>query len=494
MASLRKNPVVYEINTWPWLSSLSQEYGRHMTLADVPLEAWDAIAAWKLDAVWLMGIWERSPAGLQITMQDKGLMAAFRRILPDFKSEDVNGSAYCIRQYEVDTHFGSRQGLAMARRALAERGIALYLDFVPNHVALDHPWVKQHPEYFILGSAADLESAPQEFRRVGDTIIARGRDPYFPPWHDVLQLNAFNGGMRKSTVAVLKDIASQCDGVRCDMAMLLLTDVFSQTWGKRAGDCPQAEFWAEVINAVKAEYPDFVFIAEAYWDKERELQQLGFDYCYDKRLYDRLVTKSVDAVRSSLQAEPEYQGRLVRFIENHDEPRAAATFSETEERAAAVTFATQMGMRLFHEGQFEGRKVKLPVFLSRRPEEPLDMDVQGFYRRLLAALHSEVFHDGEWRSCSCSGWSDNSSYRNLLAWSWYTPAELALVVVNLSGGPAAGRVQVPWQALSGRSWKLTDLLSNEIYVRAGDEMGDPGLFVDLVPWGIHFLHSDGREL
>lgn len=485
--ALLHHPVIYEINTWVWLTELRHRHGRAMTLETVPSDEWDAIAAWGVDAVWLMGVWERSREGIRIALENVDLVAEFERVLPDFTPADVVGSPYCVRRYEVDPWLGGRAGLASARAALTDRGIGLILDFVPNHVAPDHPWVAEHPSYFVRGDAADLARAPTAFFQAGDVVLARGRDPYFPPWPDVVQINAFDAGLRRAIVDTLADIAGQCDGVRCDMAMLFLTDIFAQTWGERAGDLPATEYWQDVIRAVKSIHPSFVFLAEAYWDKEWSLQQLGFDYCYDKRLYDRLVHDSAGSVRGHLQADPEYQHRLVRFIENHDEPRAAAAFPAEKERAAAVTAATQMGARLFHDGQFEGRRVKLPVFLARRPPEPPDAGLTEFYRRLLSALRLAPVRAGEWRSCACSGWPDNASFENLVAWSWRLDGSWVLVVVNLSGSPAQGRVHPPWSDLGGRSWRLVDMLSGDEYHRDGSEMQTTGMFVDLPAWGAHLF-------
>ncbi|MGC2109612.1 MAG: alpha-amylase family glycosyl hydrolase, partial [Candidatus Korobacteraceae bacterium] len=387
MSIWRPHPTLYEINTWVWLSDLSKQSATRVDLSSVPVAEWDAIAQLGFDAVWLMGVWERSPAGIAIANRNQNLLADFRRALPDFRPEDNVGSPYCIRRYAVDPQLGGREGLACARRELAKRGLRLILDFVPNHVAPDHPWVSEHPEYFIQGNANDARNDPSSYIVVGEKVFACGRDPYFPAWPDVLQLNAFQPGLRRAVVETLLDIAGQCDGVRCDMAMLLLNAIFfSRTWRDRAGQPPSTEYWTDVVPAVKQSHPDFLFIAEAYWDLEWELQQRGFDFCYDKRLYDRLEHDNAESVRLHLCADPAYQNKLLRFIENHDEPRAAATFSPAKERAAAVTTSTQTGARLFHEGQFEGRKVRLPVFLGRRPDEPVDRELQQFYRQLLAAI------------------------------------------------------------------------------------------------------------
>lgn len=480
-------PTLYEINTWVWLADLAKKTGAPVDLRSVSPAEWDAIAAFGFDAVWLMGVWERSPAGVAIANRNPNLLADFRRALPDFRSEDNVGSPYCVRRYVADQHLGGPEGLACVRKELAKRGVRLILDFVPNHVAPDHPWLSEHAEYFIQGTADNARNDPASYVKVKQTVFACGRDPYFPAWPDVLQLNAFQPGLRQAVVATLSDIARQCDGVRCDMAMLLISSVFARTWGGRAGSKPAAEYWVDIIPSVKQAHPDFLFLAEAYWDLEWELQQQGFDFCYDKRLYDRLEHDNAESVRLHLCADLAYQDKLLRFIENHDEPRAATAFPPAKERAAAVMTSTLPGAKLFHEGQFEGRKVRLPVFMGRRPEEPVDTELQRFYAKLFAAINSTVFREGQWRLCERTGWPDNPTYQNVVAWSWSKAEDRYLVVVNLGEGFAQARIKVGWEDITGGTWRLTDVLSGAVYDREMNEMLARGLYVELRPWACHFL-------
>ena len=480
-------PTVYEINTWVWLSELSKKYGTKVDLSSVPSAEWDGIAACGFDSVWLMGVWERSPVGTAIANQNKGLLEDFRRALPDFHPEDNVGSPYSVRRYAVDQHLGGPQGLDIARGRLSKRGMNLILDFVPNHVAPDHPWVAGHPEYFIRGSAADSRNDPSSYMEVCGTVYACGRDPYFPAWPDVLQLNAFAPGLREAAIETVTSIAQQCDGIRCDMAMLFLNSIFERTWNARAGPRPGTEYWADVTAAIKKKHSGFLFIAEAYWDLEWELQQQGFDFCYDKKLYDRLEHNNAESVRLHLCADPSYQEKLLRFIENHDEPRAASTFPPAKERAVALTAATLIGIKLFHEGQLEGRKIRLPVFLARRPDEPVDKDVQGFYAKLLGAINRPVLREGHWTLCERAGWPDNASFQNLVAWSWMKQDDRFLVIVNLSASPVQARVQIPWSDTGDSTWQLIDELSGVSYEREGAEMRSPGLYVELGPWNYHFF-------
>ena len=481
-------PVIYEVNTAVWLDERSRVTGRRVTLGDVSPADWDSVTPAGTDAVWLMGVWERSPAGLAVANANSELQESFRQALPDVRPSDIIGSPYCVRRYVVDDTFGGRKGLAKARKALSDRGARLILDYVPNHVAPDHPWTTKHPERFVRGGPGDLEADPAGWTAVGDNVIARGRDPYFPPWPDVVQLDAFSPALRGATAETLADISDQCDGIRCDMAMLMTNNVFSKTWGGRTGPAPADEFWPTVIGLLRESHPETVLIAEAYWDLEWELQQQGFNFCYDKRLYDRLLGLEPGAVRGHLGADLDYQARLLRFLENHDEPRVAERMSPESERAAAVAIATLPGATMWHEGQFEGRRVRPPVFLARRPDEPVDQELASWYRSLVAAVEASGLRQGEWRLLDVSGWPDNQSCANLLAWSWSgSGAERFLVVVNLSGAPAQGRVGLNWPDLGGRSWQFTDLLEGPGFEREGGDLQSQGLFVALDPWQSHVL-------
>jgi glycosidase len=486
VGSWRSQPIIHEVNTWVWLDELTRACGQHVDLHNVPETAWDDIVVAGIDAVWLMGVWQRSPRGAAIALDHPGVAADHHAALPDFAPGDVVGSPYCIRSYTVDARLGGDAGLAAAREALARRGARLIVDYVPNHVAHDHPWVSENPGLFVQGTAAEAMERPGEFVEIAGNVIALGRDPFFDPWTDVVQLNAFSPQVRERTEQTLLHIAARADGVRCDMAMLMLNDVFWSTWGDRAGSLPEQEFWPPIIERLKAEHPEFLFLAEVYWGREGQLLWQGFDYCYDKQLHDQLAHPDAETVRAHLGADPAYQRHLVRFLENHDEPRVAATLPPSAWEAAAVIVTTLPGAVLLYEGQFDGRTERPPVALGRRPHEPENAELRRFYLRLLDHLARSSVRHGRWELAGVTGWPDNDTARNLLAWSWQADARLHIVVVNLSDRPAQGRVAVrdlpPAEVVV-----LDDLLHDQRYERDAGELLQEGLFVSLDAFGFHLF-------
>jgi hypothetical protein len=395
-----------------------------------------------------------------------------------------------VQDNSVDPHLGD---LSAARAELARRGLRLILDFVPNHVARDHAWVFQHPEYFIRGDNQKLRTHPEQYFAANDAVIACGRDPYFPPWTDTAQVNAFSPALRQAALSTLRHIATLCDGVRCDMAMLLLNRVFSKTWEGQAGPIPRIEYWTELIGGVRELHRDFLFIAEAYWDLESTLQQLGFDYCYDKRLYDRLVHDDAKSIRDHLAADLSYQNRLIRFLENHDEPRAATVLPPGRLRAAALAVATVPGATLYYEGQFCGARLHLPVQLGRARVEPCDQELAQFYTLVRRCAYDMKSSNARWQLCEPRGWPDNQSANQLLSWTWRDERRRFLVVINYSGAPAQARVFLPWAEETSIRWRLRDLLSGEAFERDAAELKREGLYVARDAWGLHVLSFESQQ-
>ena len=236
------------------------------------------------------------------------------------------------------------------------------------------------------------------------------------------------------------------------MAMLMMNDVFTRTWGDRVGPAPDTDYWPTVIPAVRAHHPGFLFLAEAYWDLEWALQQQGFDYCYDKRLYDRLAARTADAVRGHLLADLGYQEHLVRFVENHDEPRAAAAFGARQAPAAAVATLTQTGARLIHDGQLRAGGRGCRCSSAGTPTNRPTTRSPGSTAAAGRPGRPDVPR-GRWELCDRSGWpgsgartwSPGAGTATAAGWSWSTSA---------TGRDRAGPGALA--DLRGRRWRLTD--------------------------------------
>jgi glycosidase len=559
--SPRKNPRLYEIPALVWLNDLARRFSRPLVLGSVPESVWDELAAphrgpersrgadgW--DFIWLMGVWERSPASAAQMLADDAARKTFDEALPGWTPEQVLGSPYAVRRYEPDARVGTWEDLDRARAALNKRGIGLMLDFVGNHTALDHPWTREHPEYFIQGSEEDLRRDPSGYFAVETAtgqraILAHGRDPYFPPWPDVAQLDYFSEDMRAAQIAQLAKIAAHCDGLRCDMAMLSLNDVFARTWAAHLADRqpPSEEFWARAIPAL----PRIVWLAEVYWGLEPRLLQMGFQFAYDKSLYDLLRAASAAnetngpspaaEIAHHLRAPEETQGRMAHFLENHDEARAAAVFGAPNLRgadsgepcpgesdggeagsgkkhlaAAAALIATLPGMRFFHYGQLDGRTIHLPIALAAQSPDTSpaataietaikasDKDtaiaaIRAFYRNLLAITASPAFHEGAFQLLEVTSDTD-ASFENLTAYQFSLGDDCRVVIANPGGSPAQGRVHFPVGSPTsiaptieaGRQYLFSDELNGPHYLRDGVEIVSQGLYVRLDPFQAHIF-------
>ena len=375
---------LYEMHTATWLYRLSQEAGAIITLATVPDAEIKRIASYNIDAVWLMGVWTRSPRAAQLSKQDANFVSSYRSLLSDFTPHDIIGSAYAIRSYEVDERFGGEAALLLFRARLAAYGIKLILDFVPNHSALDSPWLDENPEFYFYGNDEEYVRNPHRFDHAKNRIVVKGSDPTLAPWPDVAQLNAFSQSYRQASIRTLNYIATICDGVRCDMAMLMLNRIFSDSWRDYVSATPVDEYWKIVINAVRYAAPDFIFLAESYWDTESELLALGFDYCYDKKLYDFIVAGDYAAAKNHIENTNEIRQKLITFLENHDEPRIANILSMSEHARALRFLRPLPGLHLWYDGQFCGFKHQASVHLRRSASEKCNKSIAHMYKEILS--------------------------------------------------------------------------------------------------------------
>lgn len=491
------NPLLYQINTRCWLRELSAAAGNPVTLADVPVAEF---ARWRklgFTHLWLMGVWTPGPKGRALALNEPDLRRAYNAALPGWRDDDVGGSPYAIADYRVPPALGGDAGLKQFRDQLHAHGLKLILDFVPNHLGLDHAWLRERPDLFVQSPG----EAPGTFAQAtvaGIRWLAQGKDPYFAPWTDTVQLDYRRPATRSAMQELLLSVAARCDGVRCDMAMLLLSEVFAKTWAHLpcATETPAREFWAEAIPAVKAAQPGFLFLAEVYWGLESRLQELGFDFTYDKELYDKLFWRDGAGVqRHLLGLSREARARGAHFLENHDEPRIAAQLSPAEQRAAALVILGLPGMRFLHEGQLTGARVKLPVQLARRRAEPPDEAVAKVYEQLLANLAGTAVGRGEAQLLAPrAAWPENPTAQNFIIVQWRMQGPgFDLVVVNLAPHRSQCYVPLVGPELAEHNWSLRDRLGPDTYERFGADLASQGLYLDVAAHGAQLFHFEPRR-
>lgn len=417
-----------------------------------------------------------------------GLLAEFAHVLPGYTKEDIIGSPYAVYDYKVNRELGVEQDLEVLKSNLNAMGLELMVDFVPNHSAVDAPEAKQTAAYYIKKP----QNAPADDSRWYNNTIAYGSAGWWgSSWMDTLQFNYWNLDFRKAQIERLMRIASNANYIRCDMAHLILNDQIQANWGdilKQDGyERPDAEFWGEAIAAVKKTFPHVKFLAEVYDPWLAPLQALGFDFTYDKHLYDLLGNGNLDNIRDYLfNVDHTYLGKGAHFVENHDEPRAAQFFGSTQRADAALMVTmTVPGMRFYNEGQQYGFKNRLQVQLRRAAPEPVVNSVSKLYDVFVPIIDRPVFHFGSWTPLYAS--NDQKSWR-LLAWKW-TGDEKILVVVNYSDDTGAGAVVLSDAApINGNDTiPVTDLLSNQTWQRSAKEMQTSGLFVVIDAWSAQIL-------
>lgn len=486
---------LYEINSAVWLGEQPWVNPNKPDLADVPNEVLAHWAEIGMDSIWFLGAWKKGNATRQICCESPDLGRKFESLLPDLTEGDIIGSPFSVSSYTLDPALGDETTLRRLRKKLHAHGLRLLLDFVPNHLAVDHPWVNLHPDRFVWGSDLQLANDPFNFFEVPsqpEHILAHGRDPYFSGWTDTVQLNIFNTDTRRAMIDILLGLAEVCDGVRCDMAMLVTNRVFRNTWGDLSLiDYPEGnppEFWKEAIGEVCERYPEFLFMAEVYWNMERELLDMGFDFTYDKTLYDCVRGADAHGVRDHLTRSAEWQHQMVHFIENHDETRGNKAFG-VRQGAASAFLGALPGMRFYHEGEFEGRQIHLPIQLNRRPQEEPVEELHDFYHeRLLPALNDEVMRTGEFIQVNIrQAWSGNHSHGAIVACMRRLGDERRLVVSNITGYQAQGYAEIPMDTCDCQVCQLDDLLSDTRYFRDRPQLVGNGLYLDLAPGQCHIF-------
>ena len=486
---IRPNPTILEIPSRPWLAELSRRGGHPIGFADVPDAELDEIARRGFDGIWLMGVWATGPKARALALGHPDLLRSYESLLPGWEPGDVEGSPYSIAAYEPSRRRGGREGLQRLRERLHERDLGLILDFVPNHLGIDHPWLDTHADRFVRGDARKLAAEPGHWfvhtaSGGEDRVFAHGRDPYFPGWTDTVQLDMRRGDTRRALAETLRDLAALADGLRCDVAMLPLPDVFGKTWGAAFPD-EAGDFWAEAIPFVRETHPDVVLMAEGYWGLGPRLLEAGFDWVYDKDLLEALLAGRPDSIRGHVARPGTEHANRVHFLENHDEARAVTALGPRDRAAAAIAWGLP-GVRLALHGQTEGAAKRVPIQLGRAPQEPVDEPRRDFYETLLRFLDDETMHRGSWQSVGVR--ADGGEPPPVFASAWTLDRRTRLVAANFSEHPV--RVALEW-ALRGDAHppRFRGSPDDPIFESSLREAGQLFLELELPGYGVRLLAS-----
>ncbi len=324
-------------------------------------------------------------------------------------------------------------------------------------------------------------------------IFAHGKDPYFPAWVDTLQLNLLHPDLIKAHTENLLHAARQCDGLRCDMAMLALGDVFRGTWGPLAdpadgSPCADEDFWTTAIDKLRTEAPDCLLCGEIYWSMEGRMLDMGFDLAYDKAAYDILRHGDGRSLKGYETAVAKRLQSLVRFAENHDESRMAEAFGANRSVAALPLVLWHDGPILVHTGQLRGEQKPAGIHLSRQAPESAVGEIArrselllGLWPKLGESLAVEAI----------PAWPGNPSHECLVAKAWQSNNRKILLCVNFADHASQARLRLPgsWTdtKVTGGVLEMNDHISGLKISPNRSEVGEAGLFVDLPAWGTHLF-------
>ncbi|MCK6614978.1 MAG: hypothetical protein L6Q47_12130 [Ignavibacteriaceae bacterium] len=403
------NVVMIAKNTLVWLDQLSKKYGREINRLDqIPDQEIDQLAAWNINTLWFIGIWERSTAS--------------KKIKQFCGNPDATSSAYSLYSYEIAQAVGGEEAFNQFKQRCAARGIRLASDMVPNHTGIYSDWVLKHPEYFIQRvsppypsysfTGPDLSENPAMQIRIEDKYYTRqdaavvfqvienatgltryiyhGNDGTNMPWNDTAQLNLLLPEVREALIQNIMHVARMTPVIRFDAAMTLAKKHYSRLWFPQPGSggavpsraeyamspdmfnqAMPNEFWREVVDRMNAEMPNTLLLAEAFWLMEGYfVRTLGMHRVYNSAFMHMFMKEENDKyrllIKNTLEFNPEILKRYVNFMSNPDEETAVNQFGKGDKYfGVLVMMATLPGLPMFAHGQIEGFTEKYGMEYSR---------------------------------------------------------------------------------------------------------------------------------
>jgi len=481
------NVVLIAKMAYVWMDQLSRKYGRLISrLDEIPDAELDTLAAWGFTGLWLIGVWERSPAS--------------RKIKQFCGNPEAISSAYSLFDYVIAEDLGGNSAMENLRQRAACRGIRLASDMVPNHTGIDSRWTREHPDWFVQldyppypgyrFEGPDLSSTPDISLRIEDgywsktdaavvfqhrdnrtgrvRYIYHGNDGTSTPWNDTAQLNYLLPEVRETVIQTILHVARNFPIIRFDAAMTLAKKHFQRLWFPQTGlgggipsraehalsrarfdELFPVEFWREVVDRISSEAPDTLLLAEAFWLMEGYfVRTLGMHRVYNSAFMNMLKMEENDKYRQTiknvLEFNPEILQRFVNFMNNPDEKTAVEQFGkEGKYFGAAVLLVTMPGLPMFGHGQVEGFTEKYGMEYRRAYwSEEVDRHLVELHerlifplmkkRRLFSAAANFVLYDF---------YNGDTVDENIFAYSNACGNERALIVYHNRFATSSGRIR-----------------------------------------------------
>jgi len=478
---MNDNPKLYEINTRVWI----KQFGKNIKLSEIPNDYFKNLRQLGFSYIWLMGVWKTPAENIKYALSPE-LIKRYKKCFPDWKPEDVIGSPYAIDSYQLNPLLGTFEDLIQLKEKVNQLGLKVILDFIPNHFGAHSSVVNNSTQLFLKGDEQLLKDDFSTYFRLEtneNIILAHGRDPFFLAWSDTAQLNYFSAETRTFMTEQLLQLTNYCDGLRCDMAMLSMNNVFQNTWSgpitKFNLEKPQTEFWTDAIKKVKKVKPNFILIAEVYWDLESELIDLGFDYAYYKHFLDMLINDDIPGIKHNLNSDLNYLKKLVFFLENHDEERAVKSLGIKKSIASSVIFLTLPGMKLLYNGQLDGKRIRCPVQIGKPSDDKGLKNLKDFYLKILPVINNETYQKGTFNLIQPNVYNKkDESYNNILVWYWQYYNVIRITIVNYSPKHAKGKIKFSVNNLPSIV-ELKDLLTKANLKITSKKLSDEGFVVNL---------------
>ncbi|OQX29238.1 MAG: hypothetical protein B0D92_04800 [Spirochaeta sp. LUC14_002_19_P3] len=536
-------------NTLVWLNQLSKSYGRNITrLDEIPNEELNTMASRGFNALWLIGLWKRSPASREIKQR--------------MGNPEAAASAYSLFGYDIADELGGWDALQNLRHRAECRGIRLSSDMVPNHVGIDSDWVRNRPHWLLSSphcpypgysffsenlsgdGAVDIRLEDHYYSKSDAAVVFQrrdtrtgefqyiyhGNDGTSMPWNDTAQINFLNPEAREAVIQDILHVARSFPIIRFDAAMVLARKHIRRLWFPAPGSggaipsrSEQAlsdeefaaalphEFWREVVDRVSAETPGTLLLAEAFWMMEGYfVRTLGMHRVYNSAFMNMLRDQKNQEYRAiikeTLAFDPGILQRFVNFMNNPDEETAVNQFGKDDRYFAVCTLlATLPGLPMIGHGQIEGLGEKYGMeFVKAYREEQPDSDLIARHEREIFPLLNRryLFAGAEaFRLYDVNG--PYGTAESVYAFSNAAGDERALIVVNNAYERAEGTIKhaapvsgdmlhnnlaaalIPAQS-SNEDWLLLrDQTANLWFIRSVGDIRDKGLQISINGFGRH---------